>query len=234
MRSDNIPDWAIKGPEDLEYRRYLMLSHVSKIDKKLESGKLWESLQDTDDMLDFLYMQDAEQATMSELMSLKLMDVGVNNLDFMYGEGFETVSGQIMETLIDEAITRYEDLHSKIREKWRLINKSMVIAQSGNKPYLVGDGFVFVITPNNKLYKYSFSNPRLNYRMDWKAFRLTYESTSKYTKEKTLEYISTIKDENIDNIIYRVELTGETVMNESVINVISSNIFLQLRKDYGF
>ena len=70
--------------------------------------------------------------------------------------------------------------------------------------------------------------------MDWKAFRLTYESTSKYTKEKTLEYISTIKDENIDTIIYRVELTGETVMNESVINVISSNIFLQLRKDYGF
>jgi len=232
--SNNIPDWATEGPEDFEYRRYRMLSHVSETRKKLKLGKLWESLQETDAALDFLYQYDAERYLIEEnTKSTQLTNVNWNNIESLYNTGSQIISHEIIDDLIDDAIDAYETLHSDIRENWRTIDQQMSIGHAGTKPYLITSGFVLIYTPDKKLHTYSFNNPKINNNIDWKGFTLYKISTQKYDKKSTIEYISEIKDKDSEKIIYNVHIKNVVMLDEGPINVIASNIFMQLRKDYG-
>lgn len=234
MSNDNTPDWATEGPEDFEYRRYRMLSHVSEIKNKLKLGRLWESLQDVDTALDFLYQYDAERYIIEEdTKSTQLIKADWNNIELAY-TGSQTDSSKIIDLLIDNAIDAYESLHSEIRENWRIIDQQMTISQAGTKPYFINSGFVLVRTPDNKIHSYSFNNPKINNILDWKAFNLSKISTQNYEKRSLIEHICEIKDKDSEKIIYNVNIKNVVKLDEGPINVIASNIFMQLRKDYGF
>ena len=225
------PEWAIKGPEDLEYRTYKMLSNASKIRKDLYAGLLWDALTLCDEILDFLYQYDAEQILNSESISKKLTKVDWENLEVLYTTGEELDRG-ILDQLVDMAIIEFENVHAEIREYWRVLDRDIEVTVAGTKPYLIGDGFVFIQTPNNKVFIYSFSNPKGIIGMDWKKFKLN-KVASRTGITKIIDFISEIKEKDENTLVYRVNVKNTIVLDNGLINVISSNVFMQLRKDYG-
>jgi len=231
MYAIKIPDWVAKGPEDLEYRTYKMLSNASKIRKDLYNGLLWDALTSCDEVLDFLYHHDAERILESESISKKLTKVDWDNLEVLYTTGNE-IDHDILDQLVDKAIDEFESIHAEIREYWRVLDREIEIAQAGTKPYLVNDGFVFIQMPNNRISIYSFSNPKGVLGMDWKKFKLN-KVADRTGNEKIIEFITEIKEKDENTIVYRVNIKNTVNLDAGMINVISSNLFTQIRKDYG-
>lgn len=229
-----VPEWANSGPEDLEYRTYKMLSHASKVRSLLEDGNLWAAMMECDAVLDFMYHYDAERMLEVDTMSKKLTEVSWENIEFIYSNGEEMANESILDELVDHGINVFENIHSEIREYWRVLEKEITISYSGNRPYLMCDGFVLVNTPDNKIHIYSFINPSKNFNLTWKNFKLDYVATHKYDQEKILKFISEIKESEKDKIVYRTHVKNNVKLDGGLINVISSLIFMQLRKDYSF
>ena len=231
----NVPSWANEGPEDFEYRTYRMLSHANSLRELLKSGKLWDALIETDEVLDFLYHYDAEKMIERDVFSsTQLTNVDWDNIELVYETGTELADENLLDELVDQAIDVYEVLHSEIREQWRILDSAMTISYAGNRPYFVNDGFVIVTTPDNMVHLYSFNNPSVNYQADWKKFKLVHISTEKYNPNDILLQISEIKEKDENKIVYRVNLKNTIKLEGGPINVISSNVFMRLRKDYGF
>lgn len=229
-----VPEWATKGPDDLEYRTYRMLSHSSKVLNLLAEGFLWDALEECDAILDFLYHYDAQRIIDGDTISTQLTDVSWENIELVYTSGTQMASDELLNELVSHAIDVYEDVHSRIRESWRKISSEISITQAGNRPYFIADGFVIIITPNNRVHVYSFNNPKGVGGIDWRKFKLDFVSEFEYSSDDLITYISEIKEKDSDKIVYKVVANNTTKLKGGPINVISSNIFMQLRKDYGF
>jgi hypothetical protein len=229
-----VPSWASEGPEDLEYRTYRMLSHANSLRDSLNKGLLWEALHGCDAVLDFMYHYDAEKIIQRDTVSTKLTDASWENIEWLYENGEEMANLSILDDLIEHGINVFENLHSEIREHWRVIENQLTINQAGNRPYLLCDGFVLIMTPNNKVHIYSFKNPSSKFEVTWKNFNMEHVDTRPYEKEKILQLIGQIKETEGDKIIYKVNVDDITKLEEGAINVISSIVFMQLRKDYSF
>lgn len=229
-----IPDWALSGPEDLEYRTYKMLSHASNIRGMLQKGLLWDALLSCDEVLDFMYHYDAERLLEYDTLSTKLTIIDWENIESVYTKGEQVAGSSILDDLIDHAIDVFEGIHAEIREYWRIIERDISISQAGNRPYFVSDGFVFVLTPDNKIHIYSFKNPKNNFDINWRNFKLDHISTENYDKDSVIAHVAEIKSKGEDKIVYRVNIKTDTRLEGGPINVISSTVFMQLRKDYGF
>jgi len=234
IRKHTVPEWATQGPEDLEYRSYKMLSHAASLRKLLADGFLWDALQQCDGVLDFLYQYDAERLLLDINVSTKLTHVSWDNIEHTYLNGNQLASQSVLDALIEQAIDTYESLHAQIRESWRKISADINITHAGNRPYLITDGFVLVITPNNQTHVFCFDNPKGALGVDWRKFKLVFVTEFRYDPATMLEYITEIKKSGQDKIIYKVSIKSETRIEGGTVNVISSNIFMQLRKDYGF
>lgn len=229
-----VPEWATKGPDDLEYRTYRMLSHSSKVLRLLSDGFLWDALEECDAILDFLYHYDAQRIIDRDTISTQLTDVSWENIELVYTTGTQMASDELLNELVSHAIDVYEEVHARIRESWRKISSEISISQAGNRPYFISDGFVIIITPNNRVHVYTFNNPKGSSGIDWRKFKLEFISEFEYSPTDLITYISEIKEKDSDKIVYKVVSSNATRLEGGPINVISSNIFMQLRKDYGF
>jgi len=229
-----VPDWATSGPEDLEYRTYKMLSHASKVKELLDDGNLWGAMMECDTVLDFMYHYDAERMIAEDTLSRKLTEVSWENIEYIYTNGDEMVNQNILDELVDHGIDVFENLHSEIREYWRVLEKEITISHSGNRPYLICDGFVLINTPDNKIHIYSFVNPSKNFNLTWKNFKLEFIDTHEYDQQQVFEFISQVREGEKDKIMYRAHIKNSIKLDTGLINVISSLIFMQLRKDYSF
>jgi len=228
-----IPEWATKGPIDFEYRHYKLLAEVKSLKKDLKNGLFSETLKKVDDTLDYLYRYDAEKILSSEdLSNYELTGINFFNFDLEYTQK-ELDQDEVMDSLCDEAIDIFEELHSNIRDIWREIELGLRVAYVPHKRYFLNDGFVFIITANNELHSYYFNKPS-GYINDWRSFKLEFLNKTKYTKEV---YISQLEDLNVaesEKIIFKVECNNATIIEGFAIEVIKSTIYHKLRKDYAF
>jgi hypothetical protein len=211
-----------------------MLSHASKVKGLLDDGNLGGAMMECDTVLDFMYHYDAERMIAEDTLSRKLTEVSWENIEYMYTNGDEMVNQNILDELVDHGINVFENLHSEIREYWRVLEKEITISHSGNRPYLICDGFVLINTPDNKIHIYSFVNPSKNFNLTWKNFKLEFIDIHEYDQQKVFEFISQVRGGEKDKIMYRARVKNSVKLDKGLINVISSLIFMQLRKDYSF
>jgi hypothetical protein len=211
-----------------------MLSHAASLQKLLTDGFLWDALQQCDVVLDFLYQYDAEKLLTNINVSTKLTQVDWHSIERTCFNDSFLANQNILDTLVGQAIDLYEGLHARIRETWRKINDNIITIQVGNRPHLITSGFVLIVTPNNKTLVYYFDSPKGKPHIDWRKFKLQYVTEFDYNPETILGYIAEIKNLNEERIIYKSSIKDEANFRDGCINIISSNIFMQLRKDYGF
>ena len=130
MEKTYIPEWAIKGPLDFEYRHYKLLAEVAKLKGEIKEGQLTSTLKKVDDTLDYLYRYDAERIFASEdLSNFELTGINFSEFELEYTSRL-LEQDEIMDKLCEEAIQMFEDLHSSIRDIWREIELGVKIALS--------------------------------------------------------------------------------------------------------
>jgi len=233
MKKIYIPDWAVEGPEDLEYRRYKMLAEVKSLKKDLLDSKLEKALNVVDSTLDFLYRYDAERIVKDENLSNYEL-TGINLSDFSLEYTHKDIEQDIiMDALCDEAIDLFEDLHTLIRDIWRKIEEGVNIAYVPSKKLLLNDGFVFIITSDNKIHSYYFTKPG-KYTTDWNSFKLEYLNTQKYSKKVYFKQLDEIMYEDTDKIVFKVSCNNLDQIEGHALTVIKSMLYIRLKKDYLF
>jgi hypothetical protein len=227
-----LPEWASKGPEDLEYRTYVMFAHVQSLKNDLLNNKLLAVLHEVDLTLDYLYRYDAVKMTEAET-SMSSGDWGP--LSFVFSADDDFVEQSIlMDQLVDSAIDKFEDLHSICREIWREIEVNLTSNYISDKKYFLSDGFVFLKTKNNKLLIYYFNKPIKNFTTTWKDFKLQHIKTQEWDQDDYFESLEEIVTKKSDKILIKSEITLDVEIEGHAMAVINSFIFSMLRRDYSF
>ena len=146
----------------------------------------------------------------------------------------EMDTDEILDVLLDEAIDKYEDLHTICRDKWRIIEEGIKLNYVPVKPYFINDGFVFIKTPNNILHVYHFIKPNKYFTNDWKKFEMTHMYSEKWTNETYFSRIDELVSKDSEKIIIRVDCKTETILENNALAVINQKIFSMLHRDYSF
>lgn len=229
------PEWIANGPMDYEYKSYKMFSELERLEKDLDSGKMFEVLVQVDDTLDYLYRYDAEKLTsLEDLTNYNLIGVDWQNFSLQFSQDPNINRDDIMDELCSLAIDKYEELHSKIRVVWRSIEDGIILHYIPNKSYFLSDGFAFIITPDNMLHTYYFCKPPKHFAFNWKDFKIEHIQTEKYTKEVYFKHVEELINAKTDKIIIKVECNNNVLIKGNAIGVIQHKIYSKLKEDYLF
>lgn len=232
MSKLTTPKWIEDGPLDLEYKTYKFLQRVSELDKLIDIN-LMSALWEIDDTLDYLYRYDAIKQT-DLVPSIEFMGFPMDNLELVFTTEEELETNDIVDSIYEDGIDKFEALHSKCRNEWRSIEKGLECSYLGDRKHFLSGGFVFISTPDNKLHVYFFNKPSKNFKQSWKDFKMEHITTKEYNEEeyfKTLEELSQAKS---DRILIKVNLKTHTNVPGHAITVVNSVIFNMLHRDYAF
>lgn len=231
----NIPHWLQDGPKDVEYCTYKLRATVSDIRKKLITGKLVDALNEIDENLDFLYMYDAVKMT-QDVNPINQMVAGfeIPGLELVFTTEDTVDTNPILDEVLDEAIDRFEELHTMCRQRWREIEEGIKCSYVPSRPYFINDGFVFIKTPDNVLHVYHFTKPNKYFTQDWKKFNMTHMYDEKWSEETYFARLEELLSKDSDKIILRVDCNTETNLENSAIGVINQVIYSMLHRDYSF
>ena len=230
-----IPKWFNEGPNDIEYRTYKLKSAVSNIKATLESGELIPALFEIDDTLDYLYRYDAVKMTQNPNPIDQIVSgFEIPGLEIFFPEEEDLETDDVLDSILDEAIDEFEELHSMCRERWRLIEEGTSCVYVPSKKYFLNDGFVFIKTPDNMLHVYHFVKPNKYFTKDWKKFNMTHIQSEKWSEEVYFSRIEELISKDPDKIIIRTDCKTETILENNAIGVINQMIFSMLHRDYSF
>lgn len=230
-----VPEWMTQGPVDFEYKSYRLLSEIESLRSMLYSGNLFDALNEVDKNLDYFYMYDAERIIQHEdLTNYELVGIDFQNFQLIFDQDPNVNREEVMDQICDLAIDKFEDLHQEIRAIWRNIEESIECNYVPSKGYFLTDGFVFILTANNKLHIYYFHKPLKFNSTSWKDFKMQHMQTEDYTKESYLNHIKEILENNSDRTIIKVSCKKDTRIEGNAIAVIQNKIFNLISRDFAF
>lgn len=230
-----IPKWASEGPMDYEYKSYKMLSELESLRLRLEAGELFSVLKELDDILDYLYMHDAERLTSNgDLSNYTLTGIDWDNFNLEFADEIDLERDSVMDRICDLGIDIFESLHSQLREEWRFIENGITINWVPSKPYFISDGFVFIKTPDNMLHTYYFHKPSKYITTDWKSLKLEKLQTQTYSDKTYYNNVDELINAKTDKIIFKVNCNSSTLLEDNAIAVIQQMIYTMLRKGFSF
>ena len=232
---NKIPNWLSGGPRDEEYRTYKLRGAISELQNKISADMLVPALFEIDDVLDYLYKYDAVKMTQNPNPINQIVGgFDFPNLEMVFSSDEEMDTDDILDVLLDEAIDKYEDLHTMCRDKWRIIEDGITVNYVPVKPYFINDGFVFIKTPDNMLHVYHFIKPNKYFTNDWKKFNMNHMYSEKWTSETYFSRIEELVSKDSEKIIIKVDCKTETIIENNALAVINQKIFYMLHRDYSF
>ena len=234
MSKYKIPVWIEEGPMDLEYKTLKMMARVKHLQHVLLEGGLQKVLLEVDDTLDYLYRYDAQQITKVQPSEYEVMGLQWEDLELVFTTEEELETNVILDKLVEESIDKFEDLHSKCREAWRVIEDAIKYSYIGDRKYFLSDGFVFIRTANDNLHIYYFTKPTKTFKMHWKDFKMQHIKTEKWDEDTYFDRIEEIASKKSSKILIKVNLEKETEVENHAMAVINYCVFSLLRKDYTF
>jgi len=234
MSKYKIPVWIEEGPMDLEYKTLKMMARVKHLQHALLEGGLQKVLLEVDDTLDYLYRYDAQQITKVQPSEYEVMGLQWEDLELVFTTEEELETNVILDKLVEESIDKFEDLHSKCREAWRVIEDAIKYSYIGDRKYFLSDGFVFIRTANDNLHIYYFTKPTKTFKMHWKDFKMQHIKTEKWDEDTYFDRIEEIASKKSSKILIKVNLEKETEVENHAMAVINYCVFSLLRKDYTF
>jgi len=233
MSKYKIPDWIEEGPMDLEYKTLKMLARVKRLRQTLIRGGLQKVLLEVDDTLDYLYRYDAQQVTKVKPQEYEIMGLQWEDLEMVFTTAEELETNEILDKVVNEAIDKFEELHSYCREAWRDIEDNIKYSYIGDRKYFLSDGFVF-IKSGDKLHIYYFTKPTKTFKMHWKDFKMQHIKTEDWNEDTYFERLEEISSKKSGKILIKVNLEKETEVENHAMAVINYCVFSLLRKDYTF
>ena len=135
MSKLTTPKWIEEGPLDLEYKTYKFLQRVKELKEEIPTS-LMSALWEIDDTLDYLYRYDAiKQVPM--VPSIEFMGFPWEDLELVFTTEEELETNHIIDSIYEQAIDEFEQLHSACRNEWRSIEEGLSCSYIGNKKHFL-------------------------------------------------------------------------------------------------
>ena len=165
------PNWFVKGPDDVEYRQYILLAWLQEVQKEFSQTYLYPALSE----LVFHYenlvgFRDAREK-FSEGLKKDLKEIDLKNMKLKFDSaGPETEEVERINEVVDFAIPRVKKELTEGKEMYEFIEKQIEIEPVGLLPMYKTEGYL-LLAPNGrnevKAYRYNVGlivDPAGNYR----------------------------------------------------------------------
>jgi len=159
-------DWIIEQPIDLEYKQYLVLDYVKKVEEKLDRFELYPSFQE----LTIHYSSMSRVLSDGQFITLKRIPEDIDDEILLTDLVYNTIrtksdeeSNEILK-IAEFASDKFKNLFMVSKTLWSLINDSISIKQVINEESIkedkTGNGFINFIY-KNEMYVYQFNIKRI-------------------------------------------------------------------------
>jgi hypothetical protein len=159
-------DWIIEQPIDLEYKQYLVLDYVKKVEEKLDRFELYPSFQE----LTIHYSSMSRVLSDGQFITLKRIPEDIDDEILLTDLVYNTIrtksdeeSNEILK-IAEFASDKFKNLFMVSKTLWSLINDSISIKQVINEESIKGDkradGYI-KFDYMGELYMYQFIVKRL-------------------------------------------------------------------------
>lgn len=221
-------DWIIQQPIDLEYKQYLVLDYVKKVEEKLDRFELYPSFQE----LTMHYSSMSRVLSDGQFITLKRIPEDIDDEILLTDLVYNTIrtkgdeeSNEILK-IAEFASDKFKNLFMVSKTLWSLINDSISIKQVINEKSIkedkTGNGFIHFIY-KNEMYVYQFNIRRITDKtMENKCLIEKIYQGGDYNLEKIID------ENNVYGKVNKLslgELKKEDIKNIPIFEVLISQNF---------
>lgn len=226
--------WFFDEPFDLEYKRYKLLANIEYAEKTLNEGNIHDAMDFIEDHLVCFYRFQTDEE-IKQVNNSEIIGVDPIMMDLIYEKGKKDTREdiKILSDIAELGILEFEALHSLFRIKWRDIEDSLELSYIPKKPDLLTGGFIY-LTSEHDLWvrKFKFKNPTgIN---EWKYFNLKFINEFEFNKDKLLEDIIGVRENNEEKLVINSVLKKSFNSKRAVDFVLTCKIYYKLQKDFLF
>lgn len=235
-------DWIIQQPIDLEYKQYLVLDYVKKVEEKLDRFELYPSFQE----LTIHYSSMSRVLSDGQFITLKRIPEDIDDEILLTDLVYNTIrtkgdeeSNEILK-IAEFASDKFKNLFMVSKTLWSLINDSISIKQVINEKSIkedkTGNGFIHFIY-KNEMYVYQFNIIRITDKtMENKCLIEKIYQGGDYNLEKIIDennvygkvnkiYVDELKKEDIKNIpIFEMLISENFPMEGCLLSLIKRRV----------
>lgn len=228
--------WFFEEPIDLEYKKYKLLANVEYAEKTLEEGNIHDAMDFIEDHLVCFYRFQTDQE-IRQVNDAEIIGIDPIMMDLIYKKNQVNDSTskevKVLSDIAELGILEFEALHSLFRIKWRSIDNALESSYIPQKPNLLTSGFVY-LTSESDLWvrKFKFKNP--TGIVEWKHFEFEFIEEYKFDRERLLEDIIDVRENNDENLVISSILKKSFNSKRAIDFVLACKIYYKLQKDFLF
>lgn len=160
-------NWVFKEPIDIEYKHYILMDYLTKIDKDLNDFLLYPSFQELSLHLSNLLLIKNELKYIRLNKTVKSIDdeIFVHDVDNLDITGFTDEDIKTIVQISENSYDTLKDYFLVAKSMWSLIFESIYIKKNKNSSQLTSDNyqigyFSFVYKEEKYLYKYKIGDEK--------------------------------------------------------------------------
>lgn len=227
-------DWFVSGPIDLEFKRYIMLAKMQRLQGFIQHGLIWPVIEEIEFQLDFLYRFKYEKETLDDKMKVA-KDIDFINFQIIYEVPEDPISQsmQVMHDLANEAIIKFEDIYMDARLIWREIESEMKLTWIPEKKTSAHNGYVAIIHNRNTIYFYEYKKPA-KLGSDWRSFELNLVKEVDFDPARLTEFHKEVSKKDEKVLFARIDYTCNYPFFDAIFPIAKSVLYSRLMKDFIF
>lgn len=219
-------NWLTEGWMDFEYKKYLLLAYLQKVEKRFSDKKLFPDLSDLIEHYRFLKNVQKSKESFSEKMPVHLKKVDWKNWQLTYEKMTEDEDWmKELEAILEFALP---NLHHKLelgKELYDYVEDKLTIVPVGVIPLNVDFGYLLLMTTKGRtirVYDYEitlFEHATEKYRSIRTNYVTSYYTSLVNTFENIKLELVRQKKEKVNPAVYALECTVSLPYPETLLPV---------------
>ena len=185
-------NWLTNGLIDLEYKKYILLSYLTYVQKQFEDGKLYPVYQDIREHLNDLNEYKQSKFKMRRIFPKKFDGIDLDNFKLKYKNTVRDSSLiEEIDAIVDFGLNTLTEKLSLGKTLLEYIVEQILIEPIGISPIDKTEGYLLICSKNPnevEIYKY-FRSPVKSIKNDIDEIRTTFVTTMRISLSYTLEQI---------------------------------------------
>ena len=160
-------NWVFTEPIDIEYKHYILMDYLTKIDKDLNEFLLYPSFQELSLHLSNVSLIKNESKYIRLNKTVKSIDdeIFVHDVDNLDITGFTDEDLKTIVQISENSYDTLKDYFLLAKSMWSLVFESIYLSKNKNSPPLTSDNyqigfFNFIYKGEKYLYKYKIDNKK--------------------------------------------------------------------------
>jgi len=164
-------NWMIERHTDFEYKKYVLLGYLKKIQEEFEAQRLYPALDYLREQFDNLIKLKTSFELLENKLSKNIKSIDIQNYKIVYQSISEDDKMmQEINAILHFSIPLVEQLLQKANEMIKVVEQKIEISPVGLTPLVCKEGYLFLHAADQiqtKVYSYQltfYENSKVNYR----------------------------------------------------------------------